>query len=86
MGMTIIMTSSSLEETIYTVNSTLYILDNGKIISSGDIFEVLSNDSLINKAGLELPFMVDLSVKLKYYNLVDKIFLNPVRLVDTIWK
>lgn len=86
MGLTIIMTSSSLDMAVDTVNATLYILDKGKIVSSGEVFEVLSNDSLINKTGLELPFMVDLCVKLKYYNLVDKIVLNPLRLVDILWK
>ena len=80
-GITIIISSSSLDEVIYTINSTLYVLDKGAIVSSGDMLEVLSNDSLLNKVGLELPFMVDLSVKLKYYNLVSKINMSPLGMV-----
>lgn len=85
-GITIIMSCSSLDEVIYTINSTLYVLDKGKIISSGDSLKVLSNDSLLNKVGLELPFMVDLSVKLEYYNLVDKINMSPLGMVMNLWK
>ena len=85
-GITIVMASSSLDEVIYTINSTLYVLDKGKIVSSGDMLDVLSNDSLLNKVGLELPFMVDLSIKLSYYNLVSKIDISPLRMVEYLWK
>ena len=85
-GITIIMSSSSLEEVIYTINSIVYVLDKGVIVSSGDMLDVLSNDSLLNKIGLELPFMVDLSVKLEYYNLVPKINLSPLGMVEHLWK
>lgn len=85
-GMTIIISCSSLEEVVYTINSILYVLDKGNIVSSGDMLDVLSNDSLLNKVGLELPFMVDLSVKLKYYNLVSKIDMNPLGMVMMLWK
>ena len=85
-GITIVLASSSLDEVIYTINSTVYVLDNGSIVSSGSMLDVLSNDSLLNKVGLELPFMVDLSVKLEYYNLVNKITLSPLGLVESLWK
>ena len=85
-GITIIMSSSSLEEVIYTINSIVCVLDKGVIVSSGDMLDVLSDDSLLNKIGLELPFMVDLSVKLEYYNLVPKINLSPLGMVEHLWK
>ena len=85
-GTTIVMSCSSLEEVVYTINSTLYVLDKGNIVSSGDSLKVLSDDSLLNKVGLELPFMVDLSVKLEYYNLAEKINMSPLGLVDSLWK
>ena len=85
-GMTIVVSSSLLEEVIYTINSIIYVLDKGKIVSSGEVLDVLSNDSLLNKIGLELPFMVDLSVKLEYYNLVFKINMSPLGMVESLWK
>ena len=85
-GMTIVVSSSLLEEVIYTINSIIYVLDKGKTVSSGEVLDVLSNDSLLNKIGLELPFMVDLSVKLEYYNLVFKINMSPLGMVESSWK
>ena len=85
-GITIVISSSSLDEVIYTINSIIYVLDKGKIVSKGDMLEVLSNDSLLNKVGLELPFMVDLSVKLAYYNLVSNINMSPLGMVEYLWK
>ena len=85
-GITIVISSSSLDEVIYTINSIIYVLDKGEIVSKGDMLEVLSDDSLLNKIGLELPFMVDLSVKLEYYNLTDKINMSPLGMVESLWK
>lgn len=85
-GVTVVISTSSLEEVIYTINSIIYVLDKGEIVSSGEMLEVLSNDSLLNKIGLELPFMVDLSVKLEYYNLTDKINMSPLGMVESLWK
>ena len=85
-GITIVVSSSSLDEVVYTINSIIYVLDKGKIVSKGDMLEVLSDDSLLNKIGLELPFMVDLSVKLEYYNLTDKINMSPLGMVESLWK
>ena len=50
------------------------------------MLKVLNDDSLLNKLGLNLPFMIDLSVKLKYYNLVSKINMSPLGMVDSLWK
>ena len=48
--------------------------------------EVLEKDNILNKLGLRLPFMVDLSVKLKDYDLIKDIELNKNRMVDILWK
>ena len=82
--MTIIMTTDKLEETVYS--DYLYILSEGKISLKGKPLEVLENDNVLNKLGLELPFMVDLSVKLKDYDLVDRIELDMDRMVNILWK
>ena len=39
----------------------------------------------IKKIGLDLPFIVDLSIKLKYYGLVNKIYFNMEELIGAIW-
>lgn len=64
----------------------LHLFNKGKLILSGKTLEVLEKDSIINKLGLDLPFMVDLSLKLKYYNLVNKVELDMNRMVKDLWK
>ena len=83
-NITIIYTTIHLEESIYT--DYLYFINNQKIVLEGNPIEILQKDNIINKIGLDLPFMIDLSVKLKDYELIDKIELNPERMVDNLWK
>ena len=52
----------------------------------GTPLEVLKHDNIINKIGLDVPFMVDLSVKLKDYDLIDGIELDQDRMLDILWK
>ena len=80
----VILSSVSLD--ISTEFDYIYILNNGSILLEGSIYDVLKEDSLLNKNGLELPFMVDLSLKLKYYDLLDDIELNMNRMVNKLWK
>ena len=83
-GITIIMATSNLEDSLEA--DKLVILNNGTIILEGKPLEVLQEDSLLNKIGLRLPFMVDLSLKLKYYDLIDEIELDMDRMVNLLWK
>ena len=81
---TIIMTINNLD---YSLESNqLYILKSGSIILKGEPKEVLKHDTTINKIGLDLPFMYDLSIKLKDYNLLGDIELNMDRMLDKLWK
>ena len=83
-NLTIIISSNNLELSVCC--DYLYIFDNGKLILSGSRNSVLSNDSILNKIGLNLPFMADLSIKLKYYNLLYDIEFNMDRMIDILWK
>ena len=80
----IISTSTHLEESLD--KDYLYIINNGEIALSGEPLEVLQKDNIINKIGLNLPFMIDLSVKLKDYDLLNEIILSKDRMVDELWK
>lgn len=80
----IIMTTSNLNVSLES--DYLLVMNDGKILLDGVPLTVIEKDNILNKLGLDLPFMVDLSVKLRDYNVVDKIELNMDRMVDTIWK
>ena len=67
-------------------SDNLLIIHQKKIILEGPPLEVLEKDNWINKAGLKIPFMIDLSVKLRDYDLINKIELKKDELVNELWK
>ena len=83
-GLTVILTATNLDISIET--DYLYIIDKGNLELEGKPLEVLKNDNVINKIGLNIPFMIDLSVKLKDYDLIDKVELDYDRMIETLWK
>lgn len=81
---TILYTTLDLEDSLSS--DYLYILSDGMVVLEGNPMDVLQQDNLIHKIGLKVPFMIDLSVKLKDYDLIERIETDPERLVDVLWK
>ncbi|MDD6224131.1 MAG: ABC transporter ATP-binding protein [bacterium] len=82
--LTIILTTTNLEEIIdsdYT-----YVIHNGQIIMEGKPLMLLREDKILNRVGLELPFMIDLSQKLKFYELLTEEITDMDRMVNALWK
>lgn len=63
----------------------LYIISDGKILLHGEPLQVLTKDNDLNKIGLEVPFMIDLSVKLRDYDLINTITTSEENLINTLW-
>ena len=74
---------NNLELALYT--EYLIIYDKENIVIEGSTIEVLKNEKLIKRIGLKLPFMVELSILLKDYGLVNDIYLDKERLVSLLW-
>lgn len=83
-GMTIINITHNMDDILY--GDDVILLDNGNIILKGPKEEVLLEEKVFNKLNLELPFMASLSIKLKYYGLVDKLIFDMNEMVNEIWK
>ena len=83
-GLTILNITSKLD-TIYESNCVL-ILNNYKIEKCCTVEEVFNNDLYLNKLGLKVPLIVDLSLKLKFYNLINNIYYDIDSLEDKLWK
>ena len=64
----------------------LIILNDGKIVVDGSFPSVFEEELVMRKIGLEVPFSVELSKKLKLYNLVSDIKLDLEGLVNELWK
>lgn len=80
---TIVLTSSDLEDVIDLKN--IIVIKDKKIFLEGSFDKIVEKDNELVKMGISIPLMVDLSMKLKFYNLVDKIYYDPDKVVDTLW-
>ena len=67
-------------------NDYIYLMDNYEIVKEGNKDDVLSDTKFINDHNLRVPFMYDLSDKLKMYKLIDKVYLSMEDMVNDIWK
>ena len=83
-GLTVINITQNSEDLLY--GNRVILFDNGDIVLNESLKEALLNDKIFVNAHINLPFMADLCTKLKYYDLIQKIELDRVRLVNSIWK
>ena len=84
MDITILFTTSDIEDVVELSN--IYVLNKGKLIMSGSFDSIIMKDNELSKMGFEIPLMIDLSRKLEFYNLIDKIYFDPDKVVDELWK
>ena len=82
-NITIISFTNSLEEAYES--DRIIILNNKEIMGEYLPSDIFKDDKLFYENNLEIPFLVDLSVKLKMYNLVDKEYKNMKAMVDDLW-
>lgn len=82
--LSIILITSRLDDVI--TSDYLYIIHDSSIILEGNPIDVMKKDNILNRIGLKVPFMIDLSVKLQDYALIDNIELDIDRMVDKLWK
>ena len=82
--MTIINVTHDMEETVY--GDKIVVLDFGKILFNDNKEVIYKEEKKLKSVGLELPFMVDLSNKLRYYGLVDEDILSMSEMVNHLWK
>lgn len=79
----IISTSSSLSDCIYS--DAVLVIDDGIIKYSGNLNDILAHDNDLVKLGIDIPIMMDMSLKLQFYDLLDKVILNTEEMVDELW-
>ena len=83
-GLAVIFSTNNSDDVLYS--NRMIVLHNGSIAIEGATPSVLKKDSLLLKLGVELPFMVDLSLKLKFYEVISKVYLDEEELVNKLWK
>lgn len=83
-NMVIINITNDIEETIY--GSQVILLHQGKVILDKPTKKALLEEKIFKSCNLDLPFMASLSLKLKYYGLVDELILDMNKMVNKVWK
>ena len=72
-------------ENILFSSYTIFI-NNGYVQLDGTPSKILEHDNVLAREGIYIPIMMDLSLKLKFYNLVDDVIMDTGRMVDELWK
>lgn len=83
-GMTVVNITSNSEDSIY--GTDIIIINDGKVVLNKTLLRAYKEEKIFISSGLTLPFIADISLKLKYYNLTNKIYIDNKSLVDEIWK
>lgn len=84
MGLTIINFTNDSEDMIK--GSDIVIFNNNKIILNSKVENAFDDISIYEKNKIKLPFIIELSIKLRYYKVIDKIYFDSKKLVNDIWQ
>ena len=80
----IIFTTNNSEDLWYSDN--LIVIKNGKILFSDNLEKAIEDENIFLKNDIKLPFLIDLSYKLKSYDLIYNLIKENEKLVDEIWQ
>ena len=69
----------------FLLSDRLVLLSNFEIIGEYLPSKLYEDDKLFYQNGLEIPFIADLSNKLKMYNLINKNYSDMEEMVNDIW-
>ena len=81
---TLVYSSSNIEDSLYF--PYMVVLDKGIVAIEGKTMQVLAEEKLLKRLGIGLPFIIDLSIQLKLYGLVDKVYSDKRKLGKYLWK
>lgn len=83
-NVTILNITHDIEESVYC--DDIFVINDGSIVIYDNKKNVYKQEKKLNELGFELPFMVSLSNKLSYYDLLDKVVYDMEDMVDLLWK
>ena len=75
--------NSNVEDVIYSDYVIVY--DDDKKILEGNKEMVLRNEKLLKRLGYGIPFVVDLSIQLNYYDIFDTVYYDMDKLTEALW-
>lgn len=75
--------TSNVEDVIYS--DYIIVYDDDKKILEGNKEMVLRNEKLLKRLGYGIPFVVDLSIQLNYYDIFDTVYYDMDKLTEVLW-
>ena len=75
--------TSDIEETLFS--QYLIVLGEKGVLVEGEVKKVLMEEKLLKKLGFNLPFVLDLSLQLKAYEVIDQEYYDLDKLVNDLW-
>lgn len=63
----------------------IIVFDKNEKVLEGDTKSVLAEEKILTKLGFGLPFVVELSKRLEFYDLLDKTYYDINSLVEDLW-
>lgn len=75
--------TSNVEDVIYSDYVIVY--DDDKKVLEGNKEMVLRNEKLLKRLGYGIPFVVDLSIQLNYYDIFDTVYYDMDKLTEALW-
>ena len=68
------------------ISDKIAIMNNGRIIACDTKKKILEDESTCTKNCITIPFVIDLSHKLKSYGLIKKTIYNNKEMMDALWR
>lgn len=63
----------------------IIVYDEDKKVLEGNMESVLRNEKVLKKLGFGVPFVVDLSIQLNYYDVLKRVYFDLDELVGVLW-
>ena len=83
-NMCILNVTTNSEELLF--GTDIIIMDNGHVVAYDKTENILSNNKMLLKIGMNEPFIVEMSTNLNYYDLLKKKYFDMKALVGELWK
>lgn len=75
--------TSNVEDALF--GDYVIVYDEDMKILEGNRDVVLKNEKILKKLGFGVPFVVDLSIQLMYYDILDRVYFDVDNLLEALW-
>ena len=75
--------TSNVEDALF--GDYIIVYDEDMKVLEGNKEVVLKNEKLLKKLGFGVPFVVDLSIQLMYYDILDRVYFDVDNLLEALW-